>query len=293
MTRRAVTFHPRGLSPGAARDLAWHLDPARTLIEAGLDPDPWQAQLLRARPHRALIVASRQTGKSTTTAAYGLHTAATTPQATVIIVTPTQRQSSEMLLRVRALASSSPRLRTGRESALSLEVLPSRGRVLALPGTPTAVRGYTAHLAILDEAAYIVDDVYRALRPTLAATGGSLVALSTPGGRRGWYYRAWHSDDQHDTHQERAEDDQEPESWQRTAVTADDNPRITDAFLASERRELGELMFRQEYYCEFVASEGAVLDPDLLAAAEAGHAADDQLPDYVHAWRRMRQETAA
>lgn len=275
-----------GLSPTAARNLAWQLDPARTLLEAGLTPDPWQQQLLRQRPHRALVVASRQTGKSTTTAAYGLHTAATRAGSTIIIVTPTQRQSSEMLLRVRALAAASPQLRTGRESALSLELRPSRGRVLALPGTPTAVRGYTADLAILDEAAYIPDDTYRALRPTLAATGGALIALSTPGGRRGWYYHAWNGQEEQ---QEEGEDTDPQQQWERVAVTAEQNPRISAAFLTSERAELGEAMFRQEYYCEFIASQGAVLDPALLAAAEHGTLDDEEVPDYVHAWRRMRQ----
>ena len=35
-------------------------------------------------------------------------------------------------------------------------------------------------------------------------------------------------------------------------VTARDCPRITDAFLEQERRELGDWLFRQEYLCEFV-----------------------------------------
>ena len=78
--------------------------------------------------------------------------------------------------------------------------------------------------------------MYEAVRPMLAVSDGRLAALTTPAGKRGWFYEAWTGD----------------QPWKRVKITAHDCPRITEAFLEQERRELGTWMFRQEYLCEFV-----------------------------------------
>ena len=43
--------------------------PGDLAVAAGLDPDAWQRDFLTARPHRGLLNCSRQSGKSTTSAA--------------------------------------------------------------------------------------------------------------------------------------------------------------------------------------------------------------------------------
>src|SRR5205085_131783 len=48
-------------------------------------------------------------------------------------------------------------------------------------------------------------------------------------------------------------------------------PRITEAFLANERRSLGEATFRQEYCCSFEAREGLVY-PDFARCVVPGPA---------------------
>ena len=46
-------------------------------------------------------------------------------------------------------------------------------------------------MLILDEAARVPDELYAALRPMLAVGGGRLVLLSTPFGKRGFFWREW------------------------------------------------------------------------------------------------------
>ena len=46
-------------------------------------------------------------------------------------------------------------------------------------------------LLIIDEAARVPDDLYRAVRPMLAVSDGRLICLSTPYGKRGFFYEAW------------------------------------------------------------------------------------------------------
>ena len=71
------------------------------------------------------------------------------------------------------------------ESALRYE-LTNGSRIIALPGTEENIRGYSAvDLLVIDEAARVIDELYYATRPMLAVSGGRLLALSTPFGKRG------------------------------------------------------------------------------------------------------------
>ncbi|MCX7802264.1 MAG: terminase family protein [Meiothermus ruber] len=217
------------------------------LQRVGLEPDPWQERALLSVGNELYILASRQAGKSTVASALALHAAYAWPERTVLLIAPTLRQSSELSAKVRSLATKLG-LELAGESALRLE-LPNRSRVIALPGAQEGIRGYSAHLVVLDEAAWIPDELYQAARPMLAVTGGRLIAISTPYGMRGWFYRAW------------AE-----ERGERIRVTAYDIPRISRDFLEAERVALGEWAFRQEYLAEFVEAGGAIPE-ELIAQA--------------------------
>jgi len=89
------------------------------------------------------------------------------------------------------------------------------------------------------------------VRPMLATCDGSLIMLSTPAGMRGEFYRAW----------------TEGENWQRVRVSAEECPRLSKEFLAEELRELGPLMFKQEYGLEFITDLEAMFNSALIAAA--------------------------
>ncbi len=49
-------------------------------------------------------------------------------------------------------------------------------------------------------------------------------------------------------------------------VTADQCPRITQAFLDEELDTIGDRWFRQEYRCEFLEMEGALFGTDLVTS---------------------------
>jgi hypothetical protein len=71
-----------------ASDLAMALDPALLMRRVGLEPDPWQAALLRSNAQQALLLTTRQAGKSTTTGYLALHTALYAPGALVLLLSP-------------------------------------------------------------------------------------------------------------------------------------------------------------------------------------------------------------
>ena len=107
-------------------------------------------------------------------------------------------------------------------------------------------------LMLVDEAARVDDQIYLAARPMLAVSNGTLWLMSTPFGKRGFFYETWTEG--------RAE-------WERVRVRADDCPRIGRAFLEEERRTMGERWYRQEYQCEFVDPVSGIFDRELVERA--------------------------
>jgi len=223
-----------------AGDLRLALDPVALARAAGIEPDPWQADVLRSAAPRLLLNCSRQSGKSTVTAALTVHTALYQPGALTLLLSPSLRQSSELFKKViaiyRALGRPAP---AESESALQL-ALDNGSRVVSLPGREETIRGFSGvALLAIDEAAWVPNDLYLALRPMLAVSQGRLVAMSTPHGTRGWWYDAWRGG----------------EPWARVEVPATMCPRISPAFLDEERRTMGDWWYSQEYRCQFLDAQ--------------------------------------
>jgi hypothetical protein len=238
----------------AARDLAYAIDPTALSRAAGIDPDPWQADLLRSDDPQVLLNCSRQSGKSTTTGTLAYHVAAYQPPALVLLLSPTQRQSGELFRKVRDVhnALGVDACLVDEESALRVEFT-NGSRIVCLPGSAATVRSYSApKLVVIDEAAQCDDELYEAVRPMLAVSHGRLVLLSTPFGRRGFFFDEWTNGG---------------DSWKRVKVTADQCPRITPEFLSGERERRGSWYVRQEFFCEFVETDDQVFGLDLLTNA--------------------------
>ena len=68
-----------------------------------LEPDPWQVEVLESTDARLLLNCCRQAGKSTVVAILGLIHAMWYPMTRVVIVSRSQRQSSELLSTMKLL----------------------------------------------------------------------------------------------------------------------------------------------------------------------------------------------
>lgn len=239
-----------------AADLAAGLDPVVLARRVGLDPDPWQADVLRSASPRMLLNASRQSGKSTTVALLTVHTAVYQPGSLCLMLSPSLRQSGELFKRALTFYRDLDRpVPADSETALTLS-LQNGSRIISLPGQEGTVRGYSGvRLLAIDEASRVSTDLAMAVRPMLAVSAGRMVAMSTPFGTRGWWYEAWRSD----------------EPWERYEVPASMCPRISPAFLEVERRTVGEWWFSQEYECRFLDAQSAafgVAEVDAMFAEE-------------------------
>ena len=235
-------LHARAVLLGG--DQAPALDPITLAAHAGFTLDAWQRAVLLSDAHQIILLVTRQGGKSTVSSIRALHRALYTPASLVLLLAPSYRQSKELFRKVNdALASLPFAVPVASESALEIE-FSNGSRIVALPGKETTIRGFSGvSLLIVDEASRVSDALYQAVRPMLAVSGGDIILLSTPFGKRGFFHHEW--------------TDGGP-SWNRVKVTADDCPRISREWLEQERKTIGDWWYRQEYMCDFVETDDQV-----------------------------------
>jgi hypothetical protein len=222
---------------------------ARTL---DIEPDQWQEALLRSGADRVLLNCSRQSGKSTMSAVIALHRALYHPGSLVLCLAPALRQSQELFGKIAGFYRDLGRpVPPQGERKLSLE-LENGSRIITLPGSEKTVRGFSGvGLLLVDEASRVADELYFAVRPMLAVSGGSLMMLTTPYGKRGAFYEEWTGG----------------HGWERYEVPASECPRISEEFLEEERRALPSWVYRQEYECSFEETEDQVFTTSMIERA--------------------------
>ncbi len=200
-----------------------------------------------------MVNCTRQWGKSTVAAVMAVHRAYFHQRTLVVVACPTEKQSAELVWKARDFAvKAGVKLKGDGSNRISLR-FPNGSRIIGIPGKEATLRGYSAvSLLIIDEAARVDDAVYKALRPMLAVGDGDLWLLSTPFGKRGFFYETWMDGD---------------EEWVRVTAPATECARISREFLEEQRRAMGDAWFRQEHMCEFVDDDRQMFGRDVLMGA--------------------------
>ena len=109
------------------------------------------------------------------------------------------------------------------------------------------IRGFTIDLLIADEAAFIPEEVWTAVTPMLAVTKGNIWLLSTPHGKKGYYYNCF-SD----------------KSFTSFHVSSEDCPRKDVEFLEREKARMTKVQYAQEYLGEFVDELAQFFSDELI-----------------------------
>jgi hypothetical protein len=218
----------------------------------GFEPDAVQSAVLDSPARRGILNCTRQWGKSTVLAIKAVHRAFTVPGSLILVASPSSRQSGEFLRKAAEfLAQLKIKRRGDGYNACSL-LLPNRSRIVGIPGTEGTVRGFSAvSLLLIDEASRVTDSMYKSLRPMLAVGNGDLWLMSTPYGKRGFFYEVWAHGN----------------AWERHTVPATACPRILPHFLEEERGAMGRAWFGQEYLCEFIDDGNGWFSRSVVEAA--------------------------
>ena len=225
----------------------------------GWVPFLYQEALLRAVNRRIAACWGRQSGKTTTIAVKTIHFVYTHANMTVLIVSKGLRQSMIMFGVMAQMIMTSPILRRSvvRYTRTQIE-FKNGSKIIALPCSQNGfnLRGYTADMVIMDEAAFMPEGVITSvIFPMLAtrekaAGTGIAIMISTPWGREHIFYRCWTNPD-----------------WFTQHVKSSDCPLITEGYLKEMRALVGELRFDTEYNATFREDATALFTQDMIRGA--------------------------
>jgi len=202
--------------------------------------DMWQKQVLETKGN-ICVRSGRQVGKSTIIAVKVGEYALNNPKKSVMVISSVERQASLLfdkilnyIIAVKPLAVSM----TGKNRPTKHKINLKNGSIIyCLPTGEDAhgIRGYTIDLLVADEAAFIPEAVWSAITPMLATTKGSIILLSTPFGRTGYFSRCF----------------TDP-TYKSFHISSEDCLRIDKLFLQHEKETMTRMQYAQEYLGEFV-----------------------------------------
>ena len=238
-------------------------DPVKFCVEVlGFQPTSYQARLLREvakGKKRILLRWARQSGKTWILAALIIWFCSLHPNHLALIIAPGLRQSMILSDKIHELLNRVPRKirrRLIRQQLRTVVRFKNGSQIVALPNSEHLLRGYTAHLIVVDEAAFFHNDetiFMNVLQPMMATTDGTMIVSSTPWGKKTIFYQL----------------NQDPD-WSKHWVTwkeAVREGRYSPEFVKElmKIREQSPQVFKMEYEADFIEDVDTWLSQDLLA----------------------------
>lgn len=219
---------------------------------------PHQIEFARSKAKFKTVNAGRQVGKSEVLAVTALFEAATRANIFVLILSAGEAASRRLLATAAQLASRSDLLRGSvADESKSTIVLSNGSTIMSIPASERQARGWSADCLILDEAAFIGEDIFNAVEPvTIARPGSKIILASTPFSTDHFFYRLWRRG--MDTPDARYASFHWPSSI---------SPLISATDLEDLRQRTNPLIFNREYLAEFTDSQGALLTPEEISRA--------------------------
>lgn len=200
-------------------------------------------------PHVKYVVLTtgRQWGKTLLAQNLLLKWALETPNQVLMWVSPVYSQARKVFSSINEAIINSGLVKDNHKSNLMITL--NNGSVIHFKSgeRPDTLRGFTNDYLIVDEAAFLRDDVWNmVLKPTILVRGKKVLFISTPKGKNYLYNLSVRGQDQSQT------------SYLYLKGSSYDTPFISEDELDEARRSLPEDIFRQEILGEFIDSGGEV-----------------------------------
>lgn len=223
----------------------------------------YQKELLDSDARHRTIVSGRQVGKSRMCAWLALHKAITHAYSQVLITAPSLRQSSLLFQTLQSemdkSALSTEQWGVERDTQTIIE-FDNGSSIHCLPTgrNGNKIRGFTADMVIVDEAAFIADSIFGdILQPMLFSSGGSMILASTPWGKSGFLYEKFAQAEYTD-------------KWDRVSVSSYDNPLNDPDDLDDYKKGKTEAQIKREVYGKFVDDAGQFFPSDDISSCMQG-----------------------
>ena len=190
-----------------------------------------------------VVKSKRQCGKSFLASLILIYFSLNKRDTTSLIVEPTLNQSRRVFKEITKMLEGSNIIKNANQSLLSIDFINGSEIIFKSAEQYDAIRGYSVSgILIVDEGAFIVDDVYEILFPVRDAHNAPMLVISTPLFCDGYFYRLFTSTNS------------KSYDW----CDYDTSMFLSDEKLEQYRNTLSELKFRSEYLGQFITDGGYV-----------------------------------
>ncbi len=267
----------------------WIKDPmlfAKEVCKVGLQEYQKEILDLLENRKRVALVMGRGSGKTFTVALYALIKATLTPRTRIVIVGPSLRQSKilfdmiiNFIVKSGILANSIRKITRKNEYKITLT---NDSEIIAFPCTDRGqlLRGIRADIVILEEAAYIPDEVWSVVIPFVATSQeGKIIAISTPKSTRDRFFQVVTGGE-----------------YAVLRYPTMVNKYVSERTIEEFKRQMTEIEFRREILAEFVDDSTYFLGEEEIRKATEDYEMDNFLGDgefYLGIdWGRTTHSTA-
>jgi len=211
-----------------------------------IELDEWQKEVLKTKGNLCLC-SGRQVGKSTVISIKAGNSAIESKKS-IMVIASTERQALLLFEKILSHIYLTDRnlIKKGKDRPTKTRLKLKNGSIIhCLPTGDSGygIRGFTIDELYADEAHFIKEEVWAAVTPMLATTGGTINLLSTPFGAYGYFYRCFHDKKFTSIHVNTEKVAEKREEPQRTNMLE---------FLKDEKQRMTKLQYQQEYLGLFV-----------------------------------------
>lgn len=190
-----------------------------------------------------VVKSKRQCGKSFLASLILIYFSLNKKDTISMIVEPTLNQSRRIFKDIVKMLEGSGIIKNANQSLLSIDFINGSEIIFKSAEQYDAIRGYSVSgILIIDEGAFIVDDVYEILFPVRDAHNSPMLVISTPLFCDGYFYRLFTSTNS------------KSYDW----CDYDTSMFLSDEKLEQYRNTLSDLKFRSEYLGQFITDGGYV-----------------------------------
>ena len=190
-----------------------------------------------------VVKSKRQCGKSFLASLILIYFSLNKKDTISILIEPTLNQSRRMFKDITKMLEGSGIIKNANQSLLSIDFINGSEIIFKSAEQYDAIRGYSVSgILIVDEGAFIRDDVYEILFPLRDAHNSPMLVISTPLFCDGYFYRLFTSGNC------------QAYNW----CDYDTSMFLSDEKLEQYRNTLSDLKFRSEYLGQFITDGGYV-----------------------------------
>ena len=252
----------------------------------GPDLHPGQlraVELIKSGKPFVSVVAPRQTGKSFLAMQCVLYWALNYPGSEIFWIAPIYAQSKKPFDQIVDAIASSGLLEAANKSDITLKFKNGSKVYFKSAERPANLRGYTGDFMVVDEAAYMDDQVWKAvLRPIMLIRGKTTLFISTPRGSN--YFK-----EMYDLGQSQ---DPEHSNYVSTRMHYLDNPFVDMNEIELARQTLPPQIFAAEYEGSFEESGRNVFTLDNIKTFDVWKQPEGKVVGSVD-WGRANDYTVA